>query len=95
MIVLPTQQSDQVLSGVGVIGARIGVSSRFPRGMLEVTQIGEITEDVRSRLQEHNLIIIGPLEFVAKFASEGLDVGNTLANADQNGQGYFVEAKNQ
>ncbi len=94
IIVVPTDAGPEVLNGIGVVSARIGVGSRFPRGMLEVTAVGEITEDVRSRLREQNIIVIGPLDFVSNFVSEGLDVGNSLANANGNGQGYVVEARN-
>ena len=93
IIAIPKDPSADVLTGVGVISARIGADTRFPAGALKVRQIAEITPDLQAELAGHNLIIVGPTDFVNKFAAAGLEVVEAFRTGDP-GLGHLFESPN-
>lgn len=92
-IVVPTNAAPEIIEGIGVVSARLGAGTVFPRGRIAVWSVDAITADVRSQLGRSNLVIMGDVSFVNKFIKEGLDLGGSLSEA-QAGWGYVVEARN-
>ena len=93
VIVVPDNPTPEVLNGVGVVAARIGLGAHFPRGQIRVRAVGAITADVRAALAEHNLVVIGHTGLVEKLAAQGLDVADVFA-AGGSGRGWLIEARN-
>ena len=92
IILVPPTPTPEVLNAIGVVSARMGVETRFPRGRLQVRAVGDITDDTRSSLQGHNLIVVGHSDFVQKFTAVGLDIGDLASSG--NGEGHLIESRN-
>ncbi|MBT9555429.1 MAG: cellulose biosynthesis cyclic di-GMP-binding regulatory protein BcsB [Myxococcales bacterium] len=93
IIAIPTAPSAEVLTGVGVVSARIGADTRFQSGGLEVRQVGDITADLREEFARNNLIIVGPTDFANKFAAAGLELVESFRTGDPS-LGHLFESPN-
>ncbi len=93
LIAIPKNASAEVLNAVGVVSGRIGADTLLRSGALEVVQIADLSGDIRERIARHNVIIVGPPEFVEIFRAAGLDVP-TLSQEMGVGLGHLFESPN-
>ena len=94
VFVVPMDPSTEVLEGMAVVASRIGADTHFPRGKFAVWAVESFGSDVRSRLAEHNLIVIGDTAFINKMVAAGLDVRSAGVAETAAGTGYIIETYN-
>ncbi|MFT7622863.1 MAG: hypothetical protein ACI9WU_002038 [Myxococcota bacterium] len=91
VIVTPVDRTPEILRGIAIVGARLGVGSQRSGGRYLVRAVGDVDGDVREELAGRNLIVIGPTPFVKRL---GLDAESLLDAAAALGRGWIVEAEN-
>lgn len=96
-ILVPKNPSAEILNAVAVIGARVGVSTRFPRGALRVLQVEKNDAALHEAIRDQNLIVVGPSQFAQAFIDKNADPTRSVPEAllaGGDGAGHLLEWRN-
>ncbi|MFT5434586.1 MAG: hypothetical protein ACI9OJ_005300, partial [Myxococcota bacterium] len=96
-LLVPKNPSPEILNAVAVIGARMGVSTRFPRGAIRVLQVEKNDAALHEAIRDQNLIVVGPPQFTQAFIDKTADPTRSVPEAltaGGDGAGHILEWRN-